>query len=303
MPEICEVVLTSQALNDKLQNKKLTSIKILDGRYSKKPFGGHEQLEENIKNNLILQSIDTKGKFLWFTFVDSQNNESYLLNTFGLSGKWGFNAKDSANIQLNFGQTPVYFLDQRNFGTLEYTTNSLSVVNKLNKLAPDLLKENYTPKMFAKWFDSFAEHKKNCDKKIVKVLMEQNKGQGIGSGLGNYLVPEILYKTKISPHRLIKNVTPEERVILGENIKKILKQCYVYNKTGYVEYLGDFIEHHYDGIKSGKYPNYHSTVPFKNNNPLVFNVYRRKEDPNGNKVVVDKIISGRSTYWCPTIQT
>jgi formamidopyrimidine-DNA glycosylase len=305
MPEICEVVLTGQALFDKLQNKKLSSVTILNGRYAKKPFNGHGQLEEDIHKKLTLKSIDTKGKFLWFTFSDSENNDSYLLNTFGLAGKWGLNtkAKNEANIQMTFGNTSVYFLDQRNFGTLEYSTNALSIANKLNKLTPDLLKENYTPKMFSKWFSSFEKTKKNGDKKIVKVLMEQNKGSAIGCGLGNYLVPEILYQTKISPHRLIKNVTDKERELLGENIKKILKQCYVYNKTGYVEYLGDFIEHHYDGIKSEKYPNYHPKIPFIDNNPLVFNVYRKKQDLEGNEVIAEKIISGRTAYWCPTVQT
>jgi len=302
MPEICEVVLTGQALFDKLQNKKLLSIEFLNGRYVKKPFDGYEQMNENIKNNLILKSIETKGKFLWFTFSDSQNNNSYLLNTFGLSGKWGFNAKDNANIQFNFEGITAYFLDQRNFGTIEYSINGLSVGNKLNKLAPDLLQETYTPKMFAKWFTSFENKKKNKDKKIIKVLMEQNKATGIGSGLGNYLVPEILYQTKISPHRLIKDITRDERLLLGQNIKNILKQCYVYNKSGYVEYLDGFIDSHYDGIKSGKYSDYHSDVPYINNNPLIFNVYRKKKDLLGNEVIADKIISGRTAYWCPTIQ-
>lgn len=303
MPEICEVVLTSQALYDKLCGLKLTSVNILGGRYLKKEFSGYNSLLLNIKKNITLKSINTKGKFLWFTFVDAQNEESHILNTFGLAGKWGFNAKEVANIELCFGDMCVYFLDQRNFGTIEYSTDTLAVATKLNKLAPDLLKENYTPKIFAEWFDLFEKEKKNGEKKIVKVLMEQNKGSGIGSGLGNYLVPEILYKTKISPHRLLKNITHKERLLLGENIKKILKQCYVYNKTGYVEYLGDFIEHHYDGIKSGKYPNYHPSIPFTKNNPLVFNVYRKKKDTHGNDVIGEKILSGRTTYWCPTIQT
>ena len=138
--------------------------------------------------------------------------------------------------------------------------------------------------------------------KIVKVLMNQNKSDGIGSGLGNYLVPEILYRCKISPYRTIGNLTNNEIMHLADVIKQVLRQCYIYNDTGYMADIKDFVKEHYDGVNKGKYPDYHSEIKILKNQKFMFYVYRQKVDPFGNKVIAEKILGKRSTYWVPTIQ-
>jgi len=296
MPEICEVVLTSQALKDKILNKKLIKINIISGRYTKIMFTGYNEMTFPLK----ITNIDSHGKFMWFQF----ENNKYLLNTFGLTGMWGFSKTNNSRLEFIFEDNIVaYYNDDRNFGTFEYDDNATSFNAKINKLAPDLLKTNFTEKHFLEWFKSFlSKSSKRKDMLIVKVLMNQNKSDGIGSGLGNYLVPEILYRCKISPHRQIGDLTDDEIINMSKIIKQVLKQCYIYNETGYMENITDFVKEHYDGIIQGKYPDYHSDIKILKGQQFVFFVYRQKVDPHGNKVIAEKILNNRSTYWVPNIQ-
>ena len=245
-------------------------------------------------------NIDSHGKFMWFQF----ENDRYLLNTFGLSGMWGFEKTKNSHIEFVFENNIfVYYDDARNFGTFEYDDTQSAFNKKINKLAPDLLKTNFTKEQFVGWFNDFlSKSSRRKDMLIVKVLMNQNKTDGIGAGLGNYLVPEILYRCKISPHRKIGELTDTEIMNMAQIIKQVLKQCYIYNDTGYMEDIKDFVEQHYDGLQKGKYPDYHSEIKIAKGHKFMFFVYRQKVDFLGNKVIAEKIINNRTTYWVPTIQ-
>jgi formamidopyrimidine-DNA glycosylase len=297
MPEICEVTLTSQALKDKLLNKQLTEINVLSGRYNNAMFKGYNKMTFPLK----VIDVNSYGKCMWFHF----QNEKYLLNTFGLTGMWGFNKTNNSRIEFVFekGEICAYYEDARNFGTFEYDDTQNAFNNKINKLAPDLLKTNFTKEQFLGWFKNFLlKSSKRKHMPIVKVLMNQNEIDGIGSGLGNYLVPEILYRCKISPHRKLLDLSDAEIKEMATVIKYVLKQCYISNDTGYMKDIKDFIKEHYDGINNGKYPDYHTEIQITHENPFIFFVYRQKVDPYGNKVIAEKILKNRSTYWVPNIQ-
>ena len=45
---------------------------------------------------------------------------------------------------------------------------------------------------------------------LVKVLMDQ---QALVSGIGNYLVAEILYDAKLNPHRELDKLSNKEKLI------------------------------------------------------------------------------------------
>jgi formamidopyrimidine-DNA glycosylase len=132
-------------------------------------------------------------------------------------------------------------------------------------------------------------------------MMEQNKKNGIGSGLGNYLVPEILYRAKISPHRHVGDLSKKDVENLLDSMKYIIKLCYVTNTTDYVSHLSKFLKTHRNKIKSGKFPNYISDIKIEDDKSD-FKVYRKKIDEFGNKIIGEEIIKGRTTYWCPDVQ-
>jgi len=295
MPEVCEVCLTSQYMS-KAIGHKITKIEVVRGRYLKTPIKGFD----NLNYPLTIVDIQTKGKFLWLTL--KHNDETYyLLNTFGLTGQWSFEKIDYTNVKFTIDSNSkikhLYFADVRNFGTIEITNDRKKLDVKLNKLAPDLLTTEFTSSDIQDRFKSI----KNNKKKIVEVLMSQEARNGIGSGLGNYLVPEILYLAKISPHRQINSLSTDDIHNLTKAIKITLRLCYIANTTEYIDHLKKFLLSHKKYVESGKFPNYHNLKSLENKS-FHFNVYGRKVDDDGNSVVGEKILTGRTTYWVPDIQ-
>ena len=150
--------------------------------------------------------------------------------------------------------------------------------------------------------------KKRKDKKIVEILMEQKKNCGLGSGLGNYLVAEILYYAKISPFKTIYEIYSDRAMSdrLSDSIEKVVKSAY---KTSYVGYLDDADEEFAKYVKKLRKNidedkdyiyNFHPDIEV--GDVFQFNVYGQKQDPKGNPVKKDKIIKGRTTYWVPDVQ-
>lgn len=298
MPEVCEVCLTSQYLN-KIINDSITNIKVLHGRYLKTPIKGFKDLVYP----LTVTNINTKGKFMWMT-LKHNDNIIYLLNTFGLTGRWSFDKLEHVSVMFTLQKSKkLYFDDMRNFGTIEFTSDVKKLNNKLNALGDDLLQSEYTSNNIQQRLESI----KNQNKKIVAVMMAQDKKNGIGSGLGNYLVPEILYTAKISPHRIIKSLSKKDVINLTNAIKTNLYMCYNFNTTDYVKHLDKFLDTHKKYVSSGKFPNFLSEnssdkrVTHKISNTQ-FKVYRRNYDDDGHEVIGEHIITGRTTYWVPDVQ-
>ena len=159
----------------------------------------------------------------------------------------------------------LYFTDQRNFGTITFG-NTDKLNKKLNCLGPDLLKEKITFKILKERIKNYLEvSEKRKNNKIIKVLMSQSKKDGIGSGIGNYLAPEILYRAKISPHKLIYDIYKDDKLIkkLLRSIKYTLKLAYFDNKVGYMEYFLNFNKKHKKLIKDGKLPDYYPEIKIK----------------------------------------
>ncbi|AGF85219.1 glycosylase [Moumouvirus goulette] len=283
MPEVPEIVLTCDILEKYLKNKKLISFDFVSGRYTKNDPQGYSKFQKNLP--LKLKKIDSKGKFLWFEFA-SKNSTWYVWNTFGLTGMWSLYEANFTRAVLSFeDDKTAYFSDMRNFGTFKFSDNSSELNKKLNELGPDFLKD-----------DNFNVDKiKKYDVPIVKLLMDQKK---IGSGLGNYLVAEILYRSKLSPHRLGSSLTNKEIKNLLYWIKYTVKLAYTSNHIGYMVNLND------EANKITR-KNYHPDIELTDSE-FEFLVYRKKKDPFGNPVKADKIIGSgvnkRTTYWVPAIQ-
>lgn len=296
MPEVCEVCLTSQYLS-KFIGYDILNLNVLSGRYVKHPMKGANDIQFPLK----ITKIDTKGKFMWFT-LEHDNDTIYMLNTFGLTGKWTTDAEcDFARVKFTTStkyHSALYFCDMRNFGTIEFTDDVKILNKKLNKLGDDLLKSPPSFNQFVEKVIALRRNKKN----IVTILMSQEKKTGIGSGLGNYLVPEILYRAKLSPYRTMISLTTSEIKSLYDAIKYQLKLCYIANNTEYIAHFEKFLKIHSKKIEKGDFPNYIDDIIIKNDT-CHMNVYRKKTDPFGNTVIGDKIISNRKTYWVPSVQS
>jgi formamidopyrimidine-DNA glycosylase len=309
MPEICEIVKTSQYLLTDLKGLIIVNCKVLSGKYlNKKKIKGINLIGKSSPLKII--DINSKGKFMWFELKSIKNNETiYIMNGFGMSGEWTYDKTSNSRFSIDIkhkitdkDKITLYFTDPRNFGNIEIT-NDINVINKkLTSLGRDLLKTNFSEAMFNTWIKEFLDRKENNKNiPIYEVLMHQEKNKGIGSGLGNYLTPEILYMAKISPLRHIGSLKKIEINRLSKAIKYILKLCYANNKIGYMVLFEDFNNKHKEGIKKKIYPNYHSRTNIKNNE-FEFKVYEQKTDPLGNPVKKVEIIKDRFAHWVPAIQ-
>jgi len=299
MPEGPEIIITQQYLWTKCKRKKLIGIDILSGRYT------HQHIKnfDKLKFPITIRNIDSKGKLLWFDLTDNDEIGLTMFSTFGLTGGWGFERSNSSRIlfkiQDSKGQiNRLYYDDQRNFGTLEFVFNDLDRQNRIDRLAPDILRNQLDDYKLIGLIEQYIERTRKKDLNIVKNLM--NDQTAIVSGIGNYLIAEILYDARLSPHRDLDDLTHTELKRLAHSIRFVSKTAYGDNTTGYMEKFPEFLKKHKTMIEKGIFPNFHPDI--KLNGSFQFKVYGQKNDPFGNIVKKDQIIKGRTIYWVPTIQ-
>lgn len=319
MPEVVEVCLTALFLNKKLKNKFMTDIKVLRGRYSRHTLTGLNYFKEN--KPFKINKVDSKGKFMWFELTNDKGAECYILNRYGLSGQWDLEEKEHSGVRFSIKNPnndktfDIYFTDPRNFGTLAISNNKKDLEKELNKIGPDLLKEEFTNDEFYNRIKKYilkkdgTISKSRANKEIVKVLMDQSAKSGLGAGGGNYLTSSFLYDAKISPYTKMKAFYSNRKLSdqLADSIRYNLKLAYMTEDIGYMEHIDKsvtkFVNNLRNKIKKDKDSPYNFQPKVKiGKEKFKFSVYRQKKDPFGNDVKGDEIIKGRTTYWSPTIQ-
>lgn len=295
MPEVCEVALTSQFLNQELKNQYLTDLTIIQGKYLTHELPGSDLFHNNKPFSVV--QVDSKGKFMWIVLQNDQNKLFYILNNYGLTGEWSFESSKNDRIQFSINnQTMLYFADQRNFGLIEITDDIQRLNYKIDKLAPDVLKTPFTDQEFVDWVNIYLKKSKLRNNiPIVKALLKQDSKDAIVSGIGNYLSSEILYRSRLSPLRPIGQISQSELINLSQAIKYVVKLCYLHNPTGYMKGLRPKINHL-------KLFNYHPDISIDKDDQFNYLVYRQKKDPLGNEVSQSVIETSRKTYWVPNIQ-
>ena len=268
MPEGPECRKIAQGLAELVSRKQLVGVQILSGRYTKKPIGGFTEVAEQLP--LGIAGAGVHGKFIYLILEDGYS----LWNTLGMSGKWLAQEDDHARVKLELSDgTAVYFVDQRNFGTLKFVAGKERLIEKLQSLGPDMLVDNVDPTEFIKRL-----RKKN-KQNICKVVMDQ----AVIAGVGNYLKADSLWAAEISPFANVSDLSDWELGELCAKIKELIRTSY--------EHGGATISAYRDVL--GEKDEYTSR----------FLVYNRQSDALGNEVVRDMTPDGRKTHWVPIIQT
>lgn len=266
-PEGAEVKLIAEDLAKKVGLRELVSVTAMSGRYTKKPVPGLDDLEKSLPTRVV--GIGAKGKLIFWILADDR----FLLNTLGMTGFWSMEDQKHARMKFEFSEgDPVYYVDQRNFGTFRSIYGRNVFKKKLDSLGPDMLSDRVTPELFAERLDSKPHWT------IAQALMDQS----VVSGCGNYVKSETLHAARVSPHRLVGSLSSKEVSDINDAAQWVLNTSY---------------ENGGASIRDYRTPDNKPSSMAEN-----FQVYGKKVDPLGNKVIKEETADKRTTHWVPGIQ-
>ena len=283
MPEGPESKRTAEYLNKYFKNNSITDVNIIKGRYKTHDYPcGYDLFKQKLPLKVL--KVKCKGKFIYF-ILEAQ---IFIFNTLGMAGYWTTQNTKHSNIILETKKGPIYFNDQRNFGTIKFIFTKDELDRKLKNIGPDVLSKSITFDIF---YNQLSQYPK---KKIGKIFMDQT----VISGIGNYLRSEILWYARISPFRQINNLKPNEFKLLFEystklpwiyyNLEKAIKSKILSSKDKYLYEDLNCCYKHIELKKAQKACDY-------------FAIYRREYDKLGNKVKTEKL-GDRTIHWIPKLQ-
>jgi len=262
MPEGPEV----RTLVDQLQpavGMRLVDFKFLSGRYVRhgRPKG-FDQFAKKMtpwsNKNIpadgavqtdktdVITSLSCKGKFIYLVMDqgkdDAESSDDYQRSiwvTLGMTGQFAkeediSNPKPVASnsdraksgprwcMELIDTQTKksrkIYYRDSRNFGTLRFCLSATELNDKLASLGPDILDfENTTEEIFLAAMERSTQNRNIC-----KFLMDQSKIAGVG----NYILAEGLYRSRLDPFCALSELSIGQRQRLFKELREVVSTSY-----------------------------------------------------------------------------
>jgi formamidopyrimidine-DNA glycosylase len=219
-----------------------------------------------------LREINCKGKLIWCKLELENGTEKYYLCHLGMTG--GF-TNSEVNGVLWSAQTTnqtLWFYDHRKFGKFLSMPDWNTTQKELEKLGTDIL---ISPPSEADFLNLFLGKRKN----ICAILMDQS----VLCGIGNYIKNEALYAAKINPLAAAKDIPKEALLILRLELLRIAQKS--------LEMQGATLSTFRNiDDKPGEFQ-------------TLLQIYKKKNDPLGNKIQETKTPDQRTTYWVKEIQT
>lgn len=264
-PEGPEVKITAEYLDFVLAQAKLTKVTVLGGKFSKTPPSGLNTL----RYPLVFDNVISKGKMLIFSF---QQEGVKMFAGLGMTGQFTFEKTPHSHLQFDLEipepfPSVMYYTDPRRFGNVNFSIQDMSA-----KLAPDIF--TIEEKEF------IARAKKVRTKKdVLSILMDQEK---VCSGIGNYMVAEILYASNVSPFRPFSSITEQELSTICNEGKRIAMLSFQSHGLS----IQDFT------LPNGEFGGF---KPY-------LQVYSKAETPEGHKVKAEIGSHGRTIWWDPIRQ-
>lgn len=288
MPEMPEVAHLCTQLNKALSGMQITKIKILGGKYERHgPPKGFEWASNIIKTKPTIQRIFPKGKHLVFELqnrnITPEGPIVMMVSHLAMTGKWGFSKGKHTHILVRLldedgDKFKLYYSDLRCFGSLTfYDGDGEEYRDFCKRIGKSFLgcEEDRITKQ------EFINNLGKCrgESYLATCLMDQKR---VCSGIGNYILSEVLYRARINPWIKIKDVTEEMKEKLFKACKKVF--------LGAFEKGGNSIQDYLDLYgKVGQYQ-------FK------LCVYGKKTDKKGNQVEKQTGPHKRTIHWVPKLQ-
>ncbi len=276
MPELPEVEVTRLGIAPHLKGKKISAVKVLDGRLRWPVPSGLPAILPGQK----LQSIARRGKYLLLKM-----DKGYLLIHLGMTGTLRILPSNELlkmhdRVIFEFGKLSLRLHDPRKFGAVLWHPTTKGPIEKhalLLKLGAEPFSPEFAGELGA---EILYQHSR---KRIVAVKQFLLAGQAV-VGVGNIYCSESLFEAGIHPAKPAGKLTRPQCVRLADAVRMVLKKAI--NAGG--SSLKDFLNS--DGDAG------HFMMQTK--------VYNRKGLPcKVCKAPIEQIVQGqRSTYFCPQCQ-
>lgn len=285
MPEGPELAYSRDRIKKLVESKSLTDVSVgLTGRYVKSPPQGFQDFVSDTKTlgSPRVEEISTHGKFMWWSLSFPGEDEPWYMHcTYGMSGGWYLSpTKHTAFVvEYNGSGVPItrdtqklFFNDPRHFGTIKFVKGHKEHGKKLRSLGPCILGSLLTPELFAEKLLG----------KPTRTIAEALMDQSAVAGVGNYIKAEALYRSGVSPWRIVTDISSEEYVSLCKSVTDVASESYKSQGATISTYRTP------DGSKG--------TTQFD------FRVYSRKTCPVGHEILREETPEGRTSHWCPQCQ-
>ena len=204
MPEAVEVLSYYRFITGLIggNNSILYNFRILSGKYANNSssISNYQKVVDLLPLRIV--GVVVKGKTI---FIELENEISFVI-THGMTGCWSQELEKHTRfefeIQKDDEKSVLYYVDARNFGTLNIVTSKEELNKAKDKLGPYILDENLS---YDKFYSRLDKKKRT---KLAIGLLDQN----LISGIGNYLRCDIIWYAKVDGEKLIGELSEEEKM-------------------------------------------------------------------------------------------
>jgi formamidopyrimidine-DNA glycosylase len=276
MPELPEVEVTRLGIQPHLEGRKLSAVKIIDGRLR---WPVPSNLGKLLPGQRVL-GIERRGKYLLMEF-----DTGYLLLHLGMTGTLRVLPSSDPlklhdRVTFEFDKLSLRLHDPRKFGAVLWHPKSKGPIESYT-LLQKLGVEPFSPE-FAGELGAEVLYQKSRNRSIA-VKQFLLAGQAV-VGVGNIYCSESLFEAGIHPAKAAGKLTRPQCSRLASSVRSILERAIAAGGSS----LKDF-------VNSAGDPG-HFMMQTK--------VYDRKDQPcKVCKTVIKQLVQGqRSTYFCPQCQ-
>ena len=227
MPELPEVETVRMGLLSLLPDKKVQAVSF----DSAKNFPNSQPDVNAFLIGATVTDVRRRAKVL---IIDLDNNYS-LITHLKMTGQLVFRSNDDATrfgaghpnesligelpdrstrVTLDFGDSKLFFNDQRKFGWMRLLpTIEIPEIDFFKKFGPEPLADDFTAEDFIKRLQ------RRSKSNIKSVLLDQT----VIAGIGNIYADESLFAAKIHPTTLVKAVPKKQLTTLFHELQAVLR--------------------------------------------------------------------------------
>ncbi|MDQ2771525.1 MAG: DNA-formamidopyrimidine glycosylase [Bacteroidota bacterium] len=270
MPELPEVETYRRFIDELAVGQTIAAVQVNDAHVLATP-------EDQLRAGLVGRTITGTSRLGKNCFLELDNGQVLVLH-FGMTGDVGAyrdepDAPRFTRVALHLADSGLRlaFIDPRKFGRIRLA-ESAAAHQAAKKIGPDALAIT-TAELQARL---------SRRKTLLKPLLLD---QGITAGLGNWIVDEVLFQSRIHPERLGSSLTDKEFKALHAAIQLVLTTA-IAHEANYRHFPKSFLIHAREWDDSA--------APGSDAHTFC---------PRHAKVKIEKYyVGGRATYICPKCQ-